>query len=403
MKSSPSSHVDHLGSLIRPKLLFDQRVLLEQGKCSRGDLTPIEDAAVAHVVRLQRSLGLATITDGEMRREIFYEGVFDKLDGVTCRLRPMSEFMNYWPHIQAFSAMGLTELTSCFCSGKIRRNKPIMTEEFETLKRLVPRKEVGRLKITMCPPTWFHTLHGTHLTYDKSVYDSDEEYFADVGTVYRAEFKALYALGCRNIQLDEPTFTSFCNDEVLRNIQTAGINPDSLLDLYIHAINLCTRDRPRDLNVAIHLCRGNFAGGLPFTSGSYENIAKKLFLNLDVDTFYLEYDDERSGSFLPLRFVPPTKKVVLGIVTTKHAELENPDFLKARIVEAVQILVNGAPPRAPEVALAQLSISPQCGFASSWKGNPVTEQDVRAKIGLLHQVALDVWGASEQVAQMARL
>ncbi|KAJ7071098.1 hypothetical protein C8F01DRAFT_1244746 [Mycena amicta] len=400
--------VEHVGSLLRPQPLLDQRTLLEQGKCTRDDLKAVEDAAVAHVVQLQRELGLETWTDGEMRRwvlllrvhlpllkllrEVYYEGVFDKLEGMTDQPhRPITEFKSYWPHVQILRAMNLTEFPSCFCSAKIKRTVPFYVDQFKALKQLVPPEDVGRLKVNMCPPTWFHQRHGSELTYDKSVYSTDDEYFNDLGIAYRAEIKELYELGCRNIQLDDPTFCFFCDDRTIKGMQAAGEDLDALLDTYIRATNLCTVDRPADLNIGIHMCRGNFRGGLHFSEGGYERIAEKLFQQLDVDTFYLEYDTERSGDFFPLRYVPTSKMVVLGIVTTKSPKLEDPDVLKARIHEAAEIIAQGVPARSKEEALNQLCISPQCGFASVWQGNPVTEEDMKAKIRLLQQVAKEVW------------
>ncbi|KAF7303609.1 Methionine vitamin-b12 [Mycena indigotica] len=378
----PPFRVDHVGSFIRPKALFDQRTLFEQNECTQEDLKPFEDAAIAHVVQVQRELGLATITDGELRRHIFYEGIFNQLGGIK----------NYWPHIRSFGDMGFEEFPSCFCMDKIERIRPIFTEDFAALKQLVRPEDVNRLKVNFCPPNWFHHFHGPDLTYDKSVYANDIEYFKDVGAAYRAEIKELYELGCRNIQIDEPTFPFFCVDEILDDMRKQGVDGERLMDSYIFAINLCTQDRPKDLNIALHVCRGNFRG-VGFAHTSYERIAQKLFQMVDVSTYMiLEFDDERSGDFTPLRFIPPNKRVVLGIVTTKSPKLEDPKILKQRVHEASEVLAAGIPPRSKEWALNQILISPQCGFASVWHGNPVTEDDIRAKIRLLHQVADEVWG-----------
>ncbi|KAJ6604584.1 hypothetical protein DFH09DRAFT_1354306 [Mycena vulgaris] len=391
LKLSPPFRVEHIGSLVRPRDLYDLRTQLEQGKCAPADILAAEDAAVAHVVKLQRDLGLGTITDGEMRRAVYFEGVFDKLEGMThLPHRPIAEFKSYIPHIKPMVAMGFTEFPSFHCSGKIKRTVPFYVDQFKALKSIVPPEDVSRLKVNMCPPTWIHQRHGSDGTYDFAVYKSDDEYFDDLGIAYRAEIKELYELGCRNIQLDDPTFCYFCNEEMIEGMKAAGVDHEALLDTYIRATNLCTVDRPQDLNIGLHMCRGNFAG-LHFSEGGYHRIAAKLFNSVDVDTFYLEYDDERSGDLSPLKYLPLNKVAVLGIVTTKKPKLEDPEVLKARIHEAVEVLVNGVPQRSKEAALNQLCISPQCGFASVWQGNPVTEEDEKQKLSLLLKVAKEVW------------
>ncbi|KAJ7706251.1 hypothetical protein B0H17DRAFT_619711 [Mycena rosella] len=392
LKLRPPFRVEHVGSLVRPRELYDQRVLLEQGKCAREDILAAEDAAVAHVVKLQRDLGLGTITDGEMRREVYFEGVFNKLQGMTdLPHRPMTEFKSYLPHVKILTAMGLTEFPSCYCSGKIKRTESFYVDHFKALKSIVPPEDVNRIKVNMCPPTWMHQRHGSDLTYDPAVYKSDDEYFDDLGIAYRAEIKELYDLGCRNIQLDDPTFCYFCNDQTMEEMEQAGVDHEALLDTYIRAINLCTLDRPQDLNIGLHMCRGNYRGGVHFTEGGYHRIAVKLFKTMDVDTFYLEYDTERAGDFSPLKYLPPNRVAVLGLVTTKNPKLEDPEVLKARIHEAAEVVANGVPPRSKEAALNQLCISPQCGFASVWQGNPVTEEDEKQKLLLLINVAKEVW------------
>ncbi|KAJ6509469.1 hypothetical protein C8R47DRAFT_26916 [Mycena vitilis] len=392
LKLRPPFRVEHIGSLVRPKELYDQRVLLEQGKCTRDDLRAAEDAAVEHVVKVQRDLGLGTITDGEMRREVFFEGVFDRLEGMTdLPHRPISEFKSYIPHIKLMNAMGLTELPSYYCSGKIKRTVPFYVDQFKALKAVVPPEDVGRIKVNMCPPTWIHQRHGSDWTYDPAVYHSDDEYFDDLGIAYRAEIKELYELGCRNIQMDDPTFCYFCDEGMISGMEAAGVDHERLLDTYIRAINICTGNRPADLNIGLHMCRGNYRGGVYFSEGGYHRIAAKLFNSVNVDTFYLEYDNERSGDFSPLSELPPNKVAVLGIVTTKSPKLEDREALKARVHEAAEIVAGGVLPRSKEAALNQLCISPQCGFASVWQGNPVTEEDEKLKLQLLLDVAKEIW------------
>ncbi|KAF7306865.1 Methionine vitamin-b12 [Mycena indigotica] len=386
MKQQSSFRVDHVGSFIRPEPLLTLRTLIDQGRiCSRDLLKETEDAAVAHVVQLQQEETLLyRIPSADVSTEKYtmrqaaradphassksLKGVFDKLEGITNQPhRAITEFKSYWPHVQILRGMGFTEYPSCFCSGKIKRTVPFYVDQFKALMDVVPPEVVRRLKVNMCPPTWFHQFHGSDLTYDKSIYSNDNEYFDDLAVAYRAEIRELYALGCRNIQFDDPTFCFLCNEGTLRDMQLVGDDSQALLDTYIRAINLCTKGRPQDLTIGLHMCRGNFMGGVHFTEGSYELIAKKVFQQLDVDTFYLEYDDARSGSFLPLRYVPINRTVVLGIVTTKRAQascfLEDPELLKARVYQAAQVLSNGFPRRTMEVALNQLCIRLTAAFS----------------------------------------
>ncbi|KIY64209.1 UROD/MetE-like protein [Cylindrobasidium torrendii FP15055 ss-10] len=389
--SSPSCRASHVGSLLRPKALFDQRGLFETGQCSLNDLREVEDAAIRDAVGLQLALGIKPITDGEFRRGMFFEGVFDVLEGMQFMPeRPISEFKEYIPHIGMMKSAGVLSDKTIFCSGKIRRTRPLYVEQFKYLASLVEPEDVKNLKITVCSPSWFHQRHGSDMTYDRSVYQDDDAYFDDLGIAYRAEFKELYDLGCRNVQIDDPTFCFFCSGVVTAKMREMGVNPDVLLDTYIRAINVCTRDRPADMNLALHLCRGNFMGA-HFCEGDYEPIASRVFKNIDVDTFYLEFDNTRSGGFAPLRFMPETKNVVLGLITTKHGDLEDVDLLRTRLRDAVNVMVEDGQLKTVEYAMSRLAISPQCGFASVWQGNPLTEEDQRNKLELVAKTAKEIW------------
>jgi len=387
----PPFRAEHVGSLIRPKALFEKRQLHEQGELTLEELKTDEDDAIKHAVKLQQEFGMKTITDGEMRRAMFFEGVFDKLDGmIDMPQRPISTFKPYIPHIAFMYAAGIQEAATVFCSGKIRRTKPFYVDDFKFLKSVVPAEDVKSIKITMCSPSWFHQRHGSDMTYDLSVYKNDDEYFDDLGVAYREEFQELYDLGCRHIQIDDPTFCYFCNENMITGMEKAGVDHEALLDTYIRAINVCTQGRPDDLTISVHMCRGNFKG-MHFSEGGYSRIAVKVFNTLDVDAFYLEFDTERSGDFAPLRHLPLNKVAVLGLVTTKNPKLESVEDLKARVNEAVDVLTEGNPRRSKEVALNQLSISTQCGFASVWQGNPVTEEDQKKKFKLLADTAKEIW------------
>ncbi|KAF9455097.1 UROD/MetE-like protein [Macrolepiota fuliginosa MF-IS2] len=389
----PPFRADHVGSLLRSSALYEKRHLFEKGKCSVEELKLAEDEAIRDVVDLQRKAGMKTITDGELRRSMFFEGVFENLEGM--QYIPNREFAlmtsRYIPHIEMMYDAGILEAESVYCNGKIRRAKPFHVDEFKFLKTLVAPEEVKFLKVTMCAPSWFHQRHGSDHTYDLSVYRNDDEYFDDIGQAYRAEIKELYYLGCRHIQIDDPTFCYFCNDRMIAQMEATGVDHEALLDTYIRAINICTAERPNDLTISVHMCRGNFRGGMHFTEGSYARIAAKLFRELDVDTYYLEYDTPRAGDFTPLKYLPLDKVVVLGLVTTKSPKLESMKGLKSRINEAVDVLCHGIPKRSRNIALRQLCVSPQCGFASVWQGNPLTEDDELRKLTLVTEIARQVW------------
>ncbi|KAF8905512.1 hypothetical protein CPB84DRAFT_1771626 [Gymnopilus junonius] len=388
----PPFRAEHVGSLIRTRALYEKRRQLEAGKCTADDLKPFEDEAVKHVVKLQQDLGLKTITDGEMRREYFFEGVFEKLEGMTCiPNRPISTFKPYIPHIASMYATGVQEAETIYCTGKIKRTRSFYVDDFKYLKSIVSPEDVKFIKVTMCAPSWFHQRHGSDQTYDLSVYDSDDEYFDDLGKAYREEIKDLYDLGCRHIQIDDPTFCYFCSDFMVSGMERAAVDHEELLDTYIRAINVITEGRPSHLTISIHMCRGNYKGGVHFSEGGYGRIAIKLFNTLDVDVFYLEYDTERAGDFTPLKYLPLDKVAVLGLVTTKNPKLETVEELKARVSQAATVLCQGEPSRSMEVALNQLCISTQCGFASVWEGNPVTEEEEIRKLSLLVETAKQIW------------
>ncbi|OCH96072.1 UROD/MetE-like protein [Obba rivulosa] len=391
LHQNPPFRVEHIGSLIRPAALVAKRVEFLQGKCSAEELKAAEDVAIPAVVRLQQEAGIKSITDGEMRRTAFYEGMFEKLDGMTiipnCSLSTFKQWLSY---VAIFKGMGMTEYPSIYCSGKIKRSKGIHTDDFKFLKSCVAPGAVKNLKLTICGPTWMHMRHGSEHTYDKSVYKTDAEYFADLAQAYREEIQELYSLGCRNIQFDDPTWCGFCADSMILDMEKAGVDYRDLLSTYVDLYNDCIRDRPADLTIGVHMCRGNFKG-MHFIEGGYERIAEKLFRDLNVDCYYMEYDDERSGDMAPLQYLPLGKAVVLGLVTTKRGDLETVADIRARVEHAADIISQGTPKRSKAYALDQICISPQCGFASVFEGNPLSEEDERRKLGLVVEAAQQIW------------
>ncbi|OBZ79421.1 Uncharacterized protein YxjH [Grifola frondosa] len=364
---NPPFRAEHVGSLLRPAKLLAKRTDFEAGKCSAEELKAVEDESIPAIVRLQQEAGIKTITDGEMRRGAFYQGMFENLDGMTIiPNRSLDTFKAYIPYVALFHAMGIPGYPSIYCTGKIKRTKGIHTEDFKFLSSLVAPEDVKTLKVTVCGPTWMHLRHGSDFTYDTSVYKNDAEYFADLIRAYREEIDELYSLGCRNIQFDDPTFCFFCAESMIAGMEQAGVDHEALLDTYITLYNSIIDDR------------------------GYGRIAEKLFKDLSVDCFYLEYDNDRAGNFEPFDTYLLIKFAILGIITTKsgtvgviytvmHAKLttsvaRRASVIKERVLEAAKIISKGDPERSVSAALNQICLSPQCGFASVFEGNPITEE-----------------------------
>ncbi|KAF9456649.1 hypothetical protein BDZ94DRAFT_1275154 [Collybia nuda] len=387
----PPFRAEHIGSLIRPTALYQGRLLFDAKQCSKEDLRELENEAIKAVVEMQREVGIKSITDGELRRAIFFQGVFDNLEGFKGLNRPIETCKRYIPHIAPHYESGTKEIATFFCDGKIKRTKPFYVEDFKYLKSLVAPEDVKNIKIAMGAPNWIHQRHLSKETYDLSIYKNDDEFFDDLGVAYRAEIAELYENGCRHIQIDNPSFCFFCSESMITGMKNDGQDPEALFDTYVRAMNLCTRGRPEDLTLSVHMCRGNNRG-MHFAEGSYAQVATKLFNSLDVDTFYLEYDTERAGDFAPLAHLPLNKVAVLGLVTTKKPQLESIDEIETRVNEAVDAMCKGDQGRSRDQALNQLCISTQCGFASAWQGNPVTEDDQRKKLQLLVAAAKRIWG-----------
>lgn len=393
---NPPFRAEHLGSLKRPLELLAKRAALDKKEISAEDLRLEEDKAIAEIVQMQRDAGIKSITDGEFRRHMFYDGFFDNLDGhgfTYVPEVPLEWFKDYVPDTAAFKKQNFKNAASYLCKGKIKRpaGKSLYLPQFEQLKKFVKPEEIPNIKVTLCAPEWFHLRHGEY-AYDKSVYATDEEYFADIVAAYREEINELYAAGARNLQWDDPLLAYFCAESMLAGMKEEGVDSERLLDLYIDVYNKIIEGRPKDLTVGIHLCRGNFRGGIHFSEGGYDRIAIKLFNVLKMDCYYLEYDTERAGTFEPLKFLPKDRTVVLGLISSKLSQLEDINELKKRINQAAELIANGEPKRSKEEALNQICISPQCGFASHSDGNNVTREDVASKLKLVSETAKQIWG-----------
>ncbi|KAK8074150.1 5-methyltetrahydropteroyltriglutamate-homocysteine methyltransferase [Apiospora phragmitis] len=399
---APPFRADHVGSLLRPQSLLDARSSLASPSKMYSLEVPeavkeAESQAIRDVVQQQLERGIRPITDGEYARHIYYGGFFEKLSGFEARpdLPIPDAFRTNFPTTTGLARMGATTRAAVVCTGKIAyRESPYLAEWLalrDHLQREVLWKEA---KLTIPTPNYQHIQlkPGTAWT-KESGYTSDEQYFDDLAKCYAAEFRTLYDAGLRHIQIDDPHLTYFCSPPFLEGCARDGTDPDALLDLYIRTHNQLLRGAPADLHMGVHLCRGNMAGSTHWVSGSYETIAHKLFRETDYGTYLLEFDDRaRSGGFEPLRFLPEGKNVVLGLVSTKTAELEDRAAVVAAIWQAAGV-VAGAQKISMEQALGCLALSPQCGFSSSSLAGGVgmTMERMWEKLELVKSIVEEVW------------
>ncbi|EWC45398.1 hypothetical protein DRE_00797 [Drechslerella stenobrocha 248] len=387
-KSSPPYRAEHLGSLLRPGYLLEAR---QDDARNATELAAVEDKAIDAAINLQRELGFRTISDGEYRRHMFYEGFFDNLDGMEeVSKPPRAIFKEYVPDLQAFLAQGIEPAGTWLCTGKlVHKGQSKYVQQYDYIKsKLQPGENV---KMTLAAPEWFHLRHGEH-AYSASVYSTPAAYFSDIATAYRYELSLLYAAGCRNIQIDDPLLAYFCAQSMLDGMRAVGEDPDALLDTYLQLYRDCLRDRPDDMLVGLHLCRGNFRGSIHFSEGGYEHIATKLFTSIPVDVYYLEYDTPRAGTFEPLAEVPRGKRVVLGLVTSKFAEpLEDLAEMQEKVRSAAHVMARKTGETDAQ-ALQRLSVSPQCGFGSHAEGNAIDAAGMKRKLQLVVELAKSIWG-----------
>jgi 5-methyltetrahydropteroyltriglutamate--homocysteine methyltransferase len=369
-RSVPPFRADHVGSLLRPPELLGAREDFAAGRIGPAELRKAEDEAITAVVAMQENVGLQSATDGEFRRASWHMDFIYQLGGIGQAPGNLS--------VKFHNAAGDIEYTpaALTVNRKVGLDHTIFGEDFGYLRSVVT---TAVAKQTIPSPNMVHYRGGPAMI-DPAVYPDVEEFWADLAAAYAGEVARLAALGCRYLQLDD-TSLAYLNDPVQRaQIAARGEDAGHLHLRYIKQVNAALAGRPAGLAVTTHLCRGNFRSSWA-ASGSYDFVAEALFGELDVDGFFLEFDDERSGGFEPLRFVPPGKMVVLGLVTTKSGRLENPDDLKRRIGQAARF-----------VPLEQLCLSGQCGFSSTVEGNALTYDQEVAKLELIVKVATDVWG-----------
>ncbi|MEE8334231.1 MAG: 5-methyltetrahydropteroyltriglutamate--homocysteine S-methyltransferase [Alphaproteobacteria bacterium] len=370
LRTKPPFRADHVGSLLRPETLTAARDSHAKGEITAAELRAVEDDAIRDVVRLQEELGLEGITDGEFRRASWSSDFLKEIKGVTVTAGKFSS---------SFQRADGVEINhkppTMMVTGKLRNPGGIQVADFAFLKSVVKKTP----KVSIPSPSMLH-FRGGRDAIDSKAYPDMEEFFADLAAVYREELRLLGEAGATYVQFDDTNFAYLCDPKIREATRARGEDLDALPRTYCRLLNEAIRDRPADMSVCVHMCRGNFRSAW-VAEGGYEPVAEVLFNELDVDGIFMEYDDERSGDFAPLRFVPKGKTIVLGLLTSKRAQLEPADEIRARIDEAGKY-----------IALDQLALSPQCGFSSTAHGNELGPDDQAAKLGRIVELAGELWG-----------
>ncbi|MGZ5270257.1 MAG: 5-methyltetrahydropteroyltriglutamate--homocysteine S-methyltransferase [Ramlibacter sp.] len=360
---------DHVGSFLRPRYLLEAREQKARGEITPAQLREIEDKAIAEIVKFQEDVGLKSITDGEFRRTYFHIDFLEQLGGVKTDIP-----------VTIRKPDGSEELAPPVIRviDKVRHAKDIQKADFEFLKSQVGAARTP--KVTIPSPTMLH-FRGGRAGISKEAYpELDPVFYDDVAQAYGDELRSLYAAGCRYVQMDDTNLAYLCDEKMREAARQRGDDPNELPHRYAKFINKVVAQKPQGMLLAMHLCRGNFKSTFA-AAGNYEPVAEALLKEMDIDAYFMEYDDDRSGDFRPLRYLPKGKTVVLGLVTTKFGQLESKDVLKRRIEEAAKY--------AP---MEQLALSPQCGFSSTVHGNNIAVEDQRNKLRLVVETAREMWG-----------
>ena len=371
-RSTPPFRADHVGSLLRPDHLLRARDDFGAGRIKAGDLRAVEDEAIGEVVRMQEDVGLASATDGEFRRASWHMDFIYQLGGIS----PAQEHIKV--HFRNAAGDLEFETAALGVHDKVRLEHTIFGDDFRFLQGAC-RATTATPKLTIPSPNMVH-YRGGPASIDPAVYPDVEEFWSDLAAAYAEQVRRLGELGCTYLQFDDTSLAYLNDPEQRAMIAERGEDAEHLHLRYIKQINAALVTKPPAMSVTTHMCRGNFRSSW-VAAGGYDFVAEALFSELNVDGFFLEFDDERSGGFAPLRFVPPGKIVVLGLVTTKSGELESKDALKRRIDEAAE-----------HVPLDQLCLSPQCGFSSTVEGNVLSRDQQIAKLRLIVETASEVWG-----------
>ncbi len=368
--SRPPFRADHVGSFLRPERLREARERFAAGHLPAQELHAIEDECIREVVRAQEHVGLNGITDGEFRRTFFHVDFLERLHGVEVRY---GEFASHFKKSDG-TQVGFAPPTM-HVDSKLKWVSPIQGPDFDFLKSITTRTP----KVCIPAPSMLH-FRGGREAISEAVYPDLDDFYADLTAAYRAEIADLAARGLRYLQFDDTNLAYLCDPEIRARTKARGDDPDALARLYCRLINNSIRDRPKDMTVCVHLCRGNFKSAW-VAQGGYEPVAEILLNEMKIDGFFLEYDDERSGDFAPLRFAPKSATIVLGLMSSKKAAAESKDEVKRRIGEATKY--------AP---LGQCALSHQCGFSSTAHGNDLAEADQWIKLARMVEIAEEVWG-----------
>jgi 5-methyltetrahydropteroyltriglutamate--homocysteine methyltransferase len=364
----PPFRADHVGSLLRPPELKAAREKLKRKAISREELTALEDRHIRQAVAMQEAAGLQAVTDGEFRRAFWHVDFLTGFEGIVA---------TQGQYALKFHGEGGAESETrsmMMVNGKVRRSRPVALEHFQFLKSAT-RKTA---KLCIPAPTYLH-MRGGRRVVNQEAYPDVEEFWSDITLAYREEIAELARAGLEYLQIDDVSFACLCDESIRAQVQRDGEDPAQLPLQYSKIISGLLAGRPKALGVTMHTCRGNHAS-MWMAEGGYDAVAESVF-QTEVDGFFLEYDTARAGGFEPLRFVPKTKKVVLGLVSTKTPVLERKDALKRRVEEASKY-----------VPLENLCLSPQCGFASSEVGNKLSEDDQKRKLALVAETAREIWG-----------
>lgn len=368
-RTRPPFRADHVGSLIRPQALRDARQAHLDGKLPAAELRALEDGLIREVVAMQERVGLQAVTDGEFRRTSFREVLFESMDGFSNE-RVETDFSFSYADGSSRRATPVPKVVS-----RLQRKGSMAAGDFKFLKAATR----ATAKAMLPAPSLAHWFVGDRV-FAGSPYASAREYMADIARIYREEIAELASLGCTYLQIDEVPIPVICDASVQSTIAKRGEDPLALVDLYVDTINDAIRDRPPGMTVVVHMCRGN-EGVAGLGSGGYDAIAERVFDLLKVDGYLLEYDTPRAGDFAPLRFLPKDTIAVLGLVSTKVAEIETEDTLKRRVDEAARV-----------IDLDRLGLCPQCGFATLYRYDRMGLDLQERKLGLLVSTAREIWG-----------
>jgi 5-methyltetrahydropteroyltriglutamate--homocysteine methyltransferase len=364
--SKPPFRADHVGSLLRPQQLHEARAKFADGNSSEDERRAIEDECINHIVAKQEDTGLQLVTDGEFRRTSWHYDFLCGLEGIEQTAAPQGPTFKDGHNINSLEV-----------KSKISNPNGIMLDHFKYLK--------ATTKVTpkFCIPSPSLAYHrGGRDLIDKDIYPDLEGFWEDLCQAYRDEVRHLADAGCTYLQLDDTTFAMLCDPKVRAQMTDRGEDADNLIATYAKGIEQALRDRPENMSVTVHMCRGNFASAW-IAEGGYEPVAETMFAGLPVDGFFMEWDTDRASGFEPLRYAPRDKMIVLGLVSSKLSELETKDDIKRRVEEASKY-----------IPIENLCLSPQCGFASMVVGNKISEDDQWRKLALVVEVAEEIWGSA---------